>query len=49
MVDAKKYLGQHFLRNEEVCKAIAHGMKDYTIHDKLVEVGPGTGAITKYI
>lgn len=49
MVDAKKYLGQHFLRNEEVCKSIAYGMKDYQVHEKLVEVGPGTGAITKYI
>ena len=49
MVKAKKYLGQHFLKNEEVCQAIADGMTGHNEYDKLVEIGPGTGAITKYL
>ena len=49
MVKAKKYLGQHFLKNEEVCQAIAEGMTGHLDYDKLVEIGPGTGAITKYL
>lgn len=49
MVKAKKYLGQHFLRDEQVCKAIADGMTGHLDYDKLVEIGPGTGAITKYL
>jgi 16S rRNA (adenine1518-N6/adenine1519-N6)-dimethyltransferase len=49
MVKAKKYLGQHFLRDENVCKAIADGMTGHLDYDKLIEIGPGTGAITKYL
>ncbi len=49
MVKAKKYLGQHFLKDENVCKAIADGMTGHLDYDKLVEIGPGTGAITKYL
>ena len=49
MVKAKKYLGQHFLKNEEVCQAIADGMTGHNEYDKLVEIGPGTGVLTKYL
>ena len=49
MVKAKKYLGQHFLKDESVSKSIADGMTGHMEYDKLVEIGPGTGAITKYL
>lgn len=49
MVQAKKYLGQHFLKNEEICKAIANGMREEVPAKKWVEVGPGRGAITSYL
>lgn len=44
----KKSLGQHFLKDEEVCrKIIAALAADPFTH--LVEVGPGGGALTKYL
>ena len=46
-VEAKKYLGQHFLKDENVCKTIANSVDDFENVSKLVEVGPGMGAITK--
>jgi 16S rRNA (adenine1518-N6/adenine1519-N6)-dimethyltransferase len=48
-VEAKKYLGQHFLKDENVCKSIANTVDDFLTVSKLVEVGPGMGAITKYL
>ena len=49
MVEAKKYLGQHFLNNEEICQAIATGMRSPSEITKWLEVGPGRAAITKYL
>lgn len=46
----KKELGQHFLKNEAICtEIVASFMKlsDHTI--PLLEIGPGAGAITKYL
>lgn len=48
-VEAKKYLGQHFLKDENVCKSIANTVDDFENISKVVEVGPGMGAITKYL
>ncbi|WP_297706915.1 16S rRNA (adenine(1518)-N(6)/adenine(1519)-N(6))-dimethyltransferase RsmA [uncultured Eudoraea sp.] len=47
-VKAKKYLGQHFLRDEEIAKKIADtlSMDGYT---NVLEIGPGTGVLTKYL
>lgn len=44
----KKSLGQHFLKDENICKKIvaALQMHDY---ERLLEVGPGAGALTKYL
>ncbi len=44
----KKSLGQHFLKDESVCKQIVAALKenDFT---RLIEVGPGGGALTKYL
>ena len=47
-VKAKKYLGQHFLRDEEIAKQIADtlSMDGYA---NVLEIGPGTGVLTKYL
>ncbi len=44
----KKSLGQHFLHDEDVCRRIVESL---TLRPgmKLLEVGPGGGALTKYL
>jgi 16S rRNA (adenine1518-N6/adenine1519-N6)-dimethyltransferase len=44
----KKSLGQHFLHDEQMCKKIVAQI-GHTSGMRLVEIGPGGGAITKYI
>lgn len=45
-VRAKKYLGQHFLKDETIARKIA-----YSITEPLpvLEIGPGMGVLTKYL
>lgn len=47
-VKAKKHLGQHFLTDEAIAQQIAETLthKGYT---NVIEIGPGTGVLTKYI
>lgn len=47
-VKAKKYLGQHFLKDENIAKKIADtlSLKGY---DDVLEIGPGMGVLTKYL
>jgi len=47
-VKAKKYLGQHFLKDEDIAKQIADTLlqQDYK---NVIEIGPGTGVLTKYL
>jgi 16S rRNA (adenine1518-N6/adenine1519-N6)-dimethyltransferase len=47
-VRAKKHLGQHFLKDEEVAEKIADTLllKDYK---NILEIGPGMGVLTKYL
>ena len=47
-VKAKKHLGQHFLKDEEIAKQIADtlSLKGYK---NVIEIGPGTGVLTKYL
>lgn len=47
MVRAKKHLGQHFLKDEKIAKSIADGIS--TMDLPLLEIGPGTGVLTKYL
>ena len=42
----KKSLGQHFLHDDKICHAIVDAIPAC---ERLLEVGPGAGAITKYI
>ncbi|MEI6151834.1 MAG: rRNA adenine N-6-methyltransferase family protein, partial [Chitinophagia bacterium] len=44
----KKSLGQHFLNDAQVCKDIQAVLLAQPI-ENLLEVGPGAGALTKYI
>ena len=48
----KKQLGQHFLKDEKIASAIVRAfldlLKEQTVATVL-EVGPGTGALTKYL
>lgn len=48
-VRAKKHLGQHFLKDESISKAIVDGLDFHLGYDSLIEVGPGMGVLTKYI
>lgn len=48
-VKAKKHLGQHFLHDQEVCIKISDYIKKSFREEILLEVGPGTGAISKYL
>jgi 16S rRNA (adenine1518-N6/adenine1519-N6)-dimethyltransferase len=47
-VKAKKYLGQHFLKNEAIAKNIAHSLS-LENYKNVLEIGPGTGVLTKYL
>ena len=46
-VKAKKYLGQHFLKDENIAKSITDLLS--TESKKVVEVGPGMGVLTKFL
>ena len=47
-IKAKKSLGQNFLQDEAVLKKIASSIKTEK-NDLIIEIGPGTGALTKYL
>jgi 16S rRNA (adenine1518-N6/adenine1519-N6)-dimethyltransferase len=44
----KKSLGQHFLKDESICQKIVAALREDPC-ERLVEVGPGGGALTKYL
>jgi 16S rRNA (adenine1518-N6/adenine1519-N6)-dimethyltransferase len=46
MVKPKKHLGQHFLTNQLLAKKIVDSL---STTDRIVEVGPGTGVLTKFL
>jgi len=48
MYTLKKSLGQHFLRDESVSRHIVEELRLYPF-ERLLEVGPGGGALTKYL
>jgi 16S rRNA (adenine1518-N6/adenine1519-N6)-dimethyltransferase len=48
MYTLKKSLGQHFLRDENICRKIVTSLQQYPF-TQLLEVGPGGGALTKYL
>lgn len=48
MYTLKKSLGQHFLKDEMICRKIVDSL-DERPFQRLLEVGPGGGALTKYL
>ena len=48
MYELKKSLGQHFLKDEDICKKIVAEVESL-YGTQLLEIGPGGGAITKYL
>jgi 16S rRNA (adenine1518-N6/adenine1519-N6)-dimethyltransferase len=44
----KKSLGQHFLVDENICRKIVEALQQHPFQ-RLLEVGPGGGALTKYL
>jgi 16S rRNA (adenine1518-N6/adenine1519-N6)-dimethyltransferase len=48
MYTLKKSLGQHFLRDENISRKIVAALREHPF-SRLLEVGPGAGALTKYL
>lgn len=48
MYTLKKSLGQHFLKDENICRKIIASLQQCSFKN-LVEIGPGAGALTKYL
>lgn len=48
LVRAKKHLGQHFLKDENVAEKIGETLH-YSGYDHVLEIGPGMGVLTKYL
>ena len=46
---AKKSYGQHFLVNETISEDIATSLRLTDQYDKVLEIGPGQGMLTKYL
>jgi len=47
MVKAKKHLGQHFLTDLNIAKKIADTLSEE--QEYVLEIGPGTGVLTKFL
>lgn len=47
-VRAKKYLGQHFLKDMEVARRIAESL-ELSEQTPVLEIGPGTGVLTQFL
>ncbi len=48
-VRAKKHLGQHFLREDGTAERIVGSLTGHGDYHHVVEIGPGTGALTKHL
>ena len=47
-VRAKKHLGQHFLKDENIAEKIGNTLS-FEGYENVLEIGPGTGVLTKYL
>ena len=47
-VRPKKHLGQHFLNDENIARKIADTLS-YDSLDKVLEIGPGMGVLTRFL
>lgn len=48
-VKAKKFLGQHFLKDEHIAQEIVKCFVEPNAANAVLEVGPGMGVLTKYL
>lgn len=49
LVKAKKHLGQHFLTDKNISRKIALQFKGHMACKKVLEIGPGMGALTDFL
>ena len=48
-VAPKKHLGQHFLTDKNICKKIAAQFTGHQNNRRILEIGPGMGALTEFL
>ena len=48
-VRPKKFLGQHFLRDQNIAAKIVHALSFENVNNTIIEIGPGTGVLTKLL
>jgi 16S rRNA (adenine1518-N6/adenine1519-N6)-dimethyltransferase len=48
-VRAKKRFGQHFLKEDDIARRITEALTHHGDYRTVIEVGPGTGALTKHL
>lgn len=48
-VTPKKHLGQHFLNDKTISERIAGSLTFFGDYKDLIEIGPGTGALTEFL
>lgn len=48
-VKPKKHLGQHFLKDTSVCQKMVEAVPEFSTQIPILEVGPGTGALTQFL
>lgn len=48
-VAPKKHLGQHFLKEDAIARRVAEGLTGHGGYAHAIEVGPGTGALTRHL
>lgn len=48
IIEAKKSLGQHFLKDENIAEKIIEAFMSENPCETVLEIGPGTGVLTKY-
>jgi 16S rRNA (adenine1518-N6/adenine1519-N6)-dimethyltransferase len=48
-VELKKSLGQHFLHDQNMLQKIADAIGDLAQYASVLEIGPGHGALTRYM
>jgi len=48
-VRAKKEFGQHFLKEDAIARSIAEALTGHGGYHDVIEIGPGTGALTRHL
>jgi len=48
-VNPKKRYGQHFLKDESIARQISESLTLHQNYKQVLEIGPGTGVLTKYL